>query len=141
MYIYLHFYIIPTLFAYILACHLHPFTFLLYFFGEYCIPNRKLLASLEVDFGNSVLDQVKSKGTKSTSPSSGCQTCYRIVIGLCTIASINSSNVGVKINFFYPTKNLYFKWLVNSISAEVCMEACARLTTLVRFALNKLNQP
>ena len=38
-----------------------------------------------------MLDQAKSEGTRSARRSSGCQTCYRIEIGLHTIASIDSS--------------------------------------------------
>ena len=40
--------------------------------------------------GNSVLDQAEREGKRSARRSSGCQTCYRIVIGLCTIASIET---------------------------------------------------
>ena len=35
-----------------------------------------------------MLDQAEREGKRSARRSSGCQTCYRIVIGLCTIASI-----------------------------------------------------
>ena len=40
--------------------------------------------------GNSVLDQAEREGKRSARRSSGCQTCYRIVIGLCTIVSIDT---------------------------------------------------
>ena len=35
-----------------------------------------------------MLDQAEREGKRLARRSSGCQTCYRIVIGLCTIASI-----------------------------------------------------
>ena len=47
--------------------------------------NSELLASPP---GNSVLDQAEREGTRSACRSSGCQTCYRMVIALCTIAII-----------------------------------------------------
>ena len=40
--------------------------------------------------GNSVLDQAEREGKRSAHRSSGCQTCYRNVIELCTIASIDT---------------------------------------------------
>ena len=44
--------------------------------------------ALKSTSGNSVLDQAERESKRSACRSSGCQTCYSIVIGVCTIASI-----------------------------------------------------